>query len=133
MAADTLRELAQQYPELLTRACECRGEALYRLLGSDIPDPIACPGGCDGTGRRLATLEELWDVVLERIGPTYVGFNPVITASADKQSEIIIGWFAEVHRPLAYRAPWTAVEVHGATRLEAAVRLLIELEAARNG
>ena len=132
MAADTLRELAAAHPKLLTRECECRGEALYRLLGTEIPDPIACPGYCDGTGRRLATLEELWDVILERIGPTYVGFNPVITASADKQSEIIVGWLAEVHRPLAYRAPWVPIKVNGKTRLEAAARLLIELEG-RNG
>ena len=129
MATDTLRELAKQYPELLTRECDCN-------LGCERCATVVERGrhvfSPDDDLRRLATLEELWDVILERIGPTYVGFNPVITASADKQSEIIVGWLAEVHRPLAYRAPWVPIKVNGKTRLEAAARLLIELEG-RNG
>jgi hypothetical protein len=52
--ADVVRELAKQYPELLTRQCEC-GLAWAKSCGCV---PGSCPW-CDDTGRRLATLEEL--------------------------------------------------------------------------
>ena len=56
MAADTLRELAQQYPELLTRECECLDRSNLHISALDCV-------ACHGTGRRLATLEELLEAI----------------------------------------------------------------------
>ena len=96
--ADTLRELAEQHSELLTRECEC-------LLRSSLRIAALMCVACSGSGRRLATLEELLEA--DRM---MLWYEHGWCAESEAESR-------EVH---AFTTPW-----------EAAARLLVELEAAR--
>lgn len=101
MERDVLRELAQAHSELLTRECECPNMPATEV-------PYACEF-CNGTGRRLLTLEEALET------RSLAGELLLLNRNGEKRRiDVYEGSSFECN---SYR--------------EAAYRLLIELEASR--